>query len=79
MQPRHDQITKPKQFMRQYNSHNLTKCEIQSLLDPDFFQASQNKNISFDRHAPYSRNHDFLLKQFRNDQAHHSDSNSPAT
>lgn len=46
MQPRHDQITKPKQFMRQYNSHNLTKCEIQSLLDPDFFQASQNKSTS---------------------------------
>ncbi|ABN94297.1 hypothetical protein BURPS1106B_1870 [Burkholderia pseudomallei 1106b] len=36
-------------------------------------------SISFDRHAPYSRSHDFLLKQFRNDQAHHSDSNSPAT
>ncbi|KGC87543.1 hypothetical protein DO71_5421 [Burkholderia pseudomallei] len=32
--------------MRQYNSHNSTKCEIQSILDTDLLQASQNKSAS---------------------------------
>ncbi|KGW19204.1 hypothetical protein X980_6250 [Burkholderia pseudomallei MSHR4000] len=32
--------------MRQYNSHNSNKCEIQILLDTDLPQASQNKSTS---------------------------------